>query len=177
MRHRMNKPAARVRAATLLPLALACLLAVPPRAEAGLPRGELLGIRLGMTEAEATARMSKLGRPNATMPAPKQGWELDDSRYAHLIVRYDGNHLVKWVTVLAREDGPRVRYRDIGDVKKAARSGFYFYTWTVPPKKTRAGYVVVARGTDPEFLSSLSLAPFTPPLDPRARSGAPKTGR
>lgn len=132
------------------------------RDEVSRPEDHLLGIRIGMTRPDATEILSEIGFPNETMVGLKEGWELADPRWAHMIVRYGDDEKVRWVTLLARPDSTAVRFADIGDLAEAEQRGYYAYTWSRAPEGDRPGYSVTARGTDPEFVASLSLFPYVP---------------
>jgi len=138
------------------------LLLLSAATAAGVPPGNLLGITLGMDESEARRKLLRIGTPATSIESLKQSWALKDRRYGYLAVRYDREWHVTWVTLFARPKGPRVRYRDIGDVKRARHVGRHIYTWSVTPVGSRPGYTVTARGTHPDHLSSLSLSAFRP---------------
>ena len=69
-----------------------------------------------------------------------------------------------------RERGAEVVF---GDLKEAERRGYYGYAWSVPPGEGHEGFTVWARGSDPEFLSSLSLSGYVPPRAPPDPASAP----
>jgi len=147
--------------ATLLCLAA---LATPIAAHAKPPADNLLGLRLGMDDREVRARLTKLGKPITKLDSPKQTWSLRDRRYETVVLRFGSDWHLQWMTVFARPKGTKVRYRDIGDLKSAHRSGTYIYTWTLPSKGRPTA--ITARGTDPNYLSSVSLHPPGPASAP-----------
>jgi hypothetical protein len=135
------------------------VLAVTPAIAARLP-GDLLGVSIGMSYDDSRERLEKVGQlAGGPLGASggKQIWKLDDRRYSHVVVRYNSEHRVEWITAFAKVEGAAVRYRDIGDLKKARLQGRYFYTWNQPASKKRPASLVRACGTDPERLASLSL--------------------
>jgi hypothetical protein len=70
------------------------------------------------------------------------------------------------MTVVARPGGTRVRYRDIGDVERAHRSGSYVYTWTASLAGGGVPRAITARGPDPVYLASVSIHPPGPSSRP-----------
>jgi hypothetical protein len=153
--------ATRGRSAGSLAAAIAALLLLPAAAAAGKrPPEHLLGIRLGMPDHQVRERLARMGTMQATRPGTdvEQLWTLRDRRFASLLLRFDRDYRVKWMTAYARADGKRLGYHQVADTSLARRSGRYIYIWQVAPSRHRSGYLVVARGTAPERLSSLSLS-------------------
>jgi hypothetical protein len=154
-------------------LALICfalLLPARPAVFAAVkgPAPGVLGVSLGMTEEAARKLLRRLGeqKKETKKEEEEEGgeeevWNLTrDPRYASVIVGFDRRHRVRYVTAFAREGGRRVRYGDVGDVKGARREGDgknYRYTWEVAAKGGRPGYLAIARGADPQYLSSYSV--------------------
>jgi hypothetical protein len=138
---------------------LLLVLAISPALAARPPR-EILGVYVGMPYEESRERLAREGEFTGGPLGPSGGkhvWKLEDERFSHVVVRYNRDHQVEWITAFAREDGSAVRYRDIGDLKKAWLQGNYFYTWNQPASGDRPASLVRASGTDPERLASLSL--------------------
>lgn len=140
-----------------------CILAAP------LP--SILGIKLGMKEEAARKLLQKIGKQQKEEKKEEEDeggeeeiWTLtNNSNYASLIVGFDKKHLVRYVTVFAGKDGSRVRYTDIGNIKEAkfeSNQSNYRYTWDVAAKRKSPRYLVIARGTDTQFLSSYSVKKF-----------------
>jgi len=139
----------------VLPMALMICVAVPAWAKHA--PAEVLGLHPGMTDAEVQHRLEKIGEVVRGKDRAKQTWKLRDPRYGYLILRYDENWKMHWVTAFAREGGRRVRYRDLGDLSTATLSGQYFYTWSVPARSGSESWSLVARGGDPKYLDSVSM--------------------
>ena len=157
-------PPRRARVRRLWLYAIIVLLTLAPAsALAGKIPTDLLGIRVGMEDRDARRRLEKMGTPVTSAEAPKQTWNLRDKRYSSVTIRYDANWRVLWMTAFAREGGKRVRYGDIGDLNRAHRGGSYVYTWTLPVSKDGEPSAITARGPDPNYLSSISIYPPTPP--------------
>jgi hypothetical protein len=138
-------------------LALAALLLMGGKTP-DLPGGELFGVSLGMSQGEVHATLADRGV--LAVEGGKETWKLDDKRYETLFVRYDGDWRVKWATAFALKDGPRVKYKDVGDLDQAEYAGRHIYNWIMWGGDKGPGYGVSARGQDPEYLSSLSLFPL-----------------
>lgn len=128
------------------------------------PRGvrDVLGISVGMRADAARERLRKIGRLEKEERRQQEVWAVaDDRRFAHLIVGYDkDSNRVRYVTAKAREGDRRVRYGDVIDLKtatKTASTNNYKYAQKVAAHGDRPGYVVIARGNDPTYLTYLSL--------------------
>jgi hypothetical protein len=136
------------------------VLAAAPAAGARVPTDEVLRVRLGMPKQEALERLGKVGRKTSDRAGPsgsKQQWALSDRRYANLMIAFDPQERVHWISLFARKDGRVVRFRDLGDLARAQRRGNYIYFWSVPARGGRGAYQVIARSVDPDRVESLSL--------------------
>ncbi len=130
---------------------------------------ELLGLRLGMSEDAVRDRLRKIGtqreeeKEKEVKKEEQEVWILDRHRkFDYLVARFDDQHRLSFVTVVVRKEA-RMRYSEVAKVKDArhATDGRnHTYTWTVAGGSKQAGYRVVARGSDPEFLTSYSLYPL-----------------
>lgn len=148
-------------AAIIIALGLSALLVVTvTQSKAKEPPRDILGIQIGMSFDDAHKRLEKIGRLDREERKRQEVWVLtNDRRFSHLIIGFDQNGGVRYVTVLARE-GKQVRYSHVLDTKKAkVTSGVknYHYTWEVAARDKRPGYQVMAQGSDPDYLSSYSL--------------------
>ncbi len=86
-----------------------------------------------------------------------------NSNYDSLIVGFDKKHQVRYVSVFAGNNSSGVRYSDISDLKAArfeSNPSNYRYTWDVSAKGKNPRYLVIAQGTDKQFLSSYSVKRF-----------------
>ncbi len=135
-----------------------------PAAVAQKTGPELLGVRLGTTEAEARARLDRIGRWEEEKELRRDTvWELKgDRRFRAAAVGFvKETRRVRYVTAFAREGGERVRPADVLDLKQAKRvvdpAGNYHLTQTVKARKGRPGYLIVVFGKDPEALIRLSV--------------------
>ncbi|HEY2964422.1 MAG TPA: hypothetical protein VGJ37_18530 [Pyrinomonadaceae bacterium] len=123
-------------------------------------RPEIMGISLDMSRAEAQARLKSIGQLEKEDRKRQEVWAVKDARVSHLLVGYDADYRVRYVTAIARTDGPRIRYQEIANLKSARRlsnQGNYKFTWEVEAQGGHFGYFVIAHGRDPKFLDSYSV--------------------
>jgi hypothetical protein len=127
-----------------------------------LPR-TILGIQLNITKDEAHKRLEKIGN-FVREEEHQEVWQVRDESFSHLIVGFDKDEKVRYVTAVAREDkgAKRVEYEKIGDLKKARQAGDpkvknFNYQWDVPATKEQSHMLVLAAGRDPKFLTTFSL--------------------
>ena len=147
---------------TVVLLLLLDLFAAPALANVAgqIPRPEVQGVRLSMSQKEAHARIKKKGSLEKEERKRQEVWALDDRRVSHLIVGFDPEYRVRYVTAIARTGGPRTRYSEVGDLKTAdqtSNQGNYKFTWKVGARRGRPAYLVVAHGRDPLHLDSYSV--------------------
>jgi hypothetical protein len=128
----------------------------------GEPKPEVFGIRLNMSEDEARARLKQIGTQKEEeneREGEHEVWLLRDKQYAYLVVAFDREHKVRYIIASARK-GVRVPYSELGDLKKARQATdgkAYSYTWTIKAQGEREGYGLIARGSDPKYLTSYTL--------------------
>lgn len=145
------------RAISVCLLIVACVVAsaAPARLQP-----EIMGISLGMSRDDARARLQSLGTLEKEARKRQEVWALKDQRISHLLVGYNADFRVRYVTALARAGGPRIRYDEVGDIKTAQRTntqGNYKFTWQVSARAGQAAYILVAHGRDPQYLDSYSV--------------------
>ena len=119
-----------------------------------------MGVSLDMSRAEAQARLKSIGQLEKEDRKRQEVWALSDSRISHLLVGYDTDYRVRYVTAIARVGGPRIRYQEIADLKHAQQlhdRGSHKFTWEVAAHRTQFGYALIARGRDPQYLDSYSV--------------------
>ncbi|MDQ3133281.1 MAG: hypothetical protein M3Q76_00550 [Acidobacteriota bacterium] len=143
--------------------------ALVPAVVAQKTKPELLGVRLGMAEAEARARLNKVGRWEQEKEQRRDSvWELEgDRRFSHVAVGFDKEtRRVRYVTAFARAGGQRVQPAEVLELKRAERytdpAMNYHYTERVRARRNRPGYVIIAVGKDPESLARLSVKIMQP---------------
>jgi hypothetical protein len=113
-----------------------------------------------MPEAKARAQLAKIGQMQKEEEG-QQVWRLlGDEHYAHLIVGFDAEKRVRYVTAITEPSGTAVKYGDLGDVSKATRTGQpgnLTYTWKGRDDKEKFEYLAIAKGKDAQRLSSFSV--------------------
>ena len=146
----------RVTTLFLLLLGVGVLASAAP----GKPQPEIMGIVLGMSRDSAQARLKSIGSLEKEDRKRQEVWAIKDPRISHLLVGYDADYHVRYVTAIARPGGLRVRYQEVADVKTAQQvhtQGNYKFTWEVAARRGKFAYVIMARGRDPNYLDSYSV--------------------
>jgi hypothetical protein len=145
---------------SLFTLFLLLVITVLVSAATARPRPEIMGISLDMTRDDARARLKSIGGLEKEDRKRQEVWAIKDPRISHLLVGYDADYRVRYVTAIARTDGPRIRYQEVADLKSAQRKvvqGNHKFTWEIEARRGQIAYVLIARGHDPQFLDSYSV--------------------
>jgi hypothetical protein len=124
------------------------------------PRPEIMGIVLGMSRKNARTRLQAMGTLERETSKRQEVWVLKDQRISHLLVGYDADFSVRYVTAIARTGGPRISYREVADMTTAERmhnQGNYKFTWEVAARPGQFAYLMIAHGRDPQYLESYSV--------------------
>jgi hypothetical protein len=141
-------------------LTLLFLALVPSWAKSRVPQPEILRIRLGMKYAKAHALLIRLGHFKSE-DERQEVWALRrDKRYEYLIVGFDRDHTVRYVTALARPNGEPVDYSSIGnltDAEHAGTTGNMRYIWRPKKHPDNLEYMVIARGQAPNQLAMYAV--------------------
>jgi len=127
---------------------------------AAAPPPQIMGISIGMNQSEVRARLQSTGRLEREARKRQEVWAIKDDRISHVLVGYDPEFRVRYVTALARADGQRVRYEDVANLQGAQREenqGNYKLTWQIAARSGHAEYLMIAHGHDPQFLDSYSV--------------------
>lgn len=141
-------------------LVLLLTLGVSAIVFAGTPQPEIMGISLGMSRADARVRLQSLGTLERETRKRQEVWAIKDARVSHLLVGYDPDLRVRYVTAIARTSGPRIRYEEVTDLKGSQREqnqGNYKLTWQSAARSGHTAYVLIAHGRDPQYLESYSV--------------------
>jgi hypothetical protein len=122
----------------------------------------VLGLRIGMSRNDVHRRLKRIGILEREERGRQEVWKLGrESRFAFMLVGFDADFRVRYVTAIAGEGGRRMRYSELGPIKDAraenANGAYTRYTWEIKPDKKRAGYFLIAEGRDPEYLKSFSI--------------------
>ncbi len=146
----------------LIALALLILVGIPTLASGRNLQDNILGLRLGMSQREVHRRLEKMGTLDREVRGRQEVWMLkSEPRFASVLVGFDPNYKVRYITAIAREGGSRMRYSDLAPIKQAqaesANGAYTRYTWEAKPGRKTAGYFLIAEGRDPEFLKSFSI--------------------
>ena len=123
-------------------------------------RPQIMGISLEMSREAAQTRLKAIGSLEKEDRKRQEVWAIKDPRISHLLVGYDDDYRVRYVTAIARTDGPRIRYTEVADLKTAQRlnnQGNYRFTWEIPARRGQFAFVMVAHGRDPRYLDSYSV--------------------
>ena len=124
------------------------------------PRPQIMGISLEMTRDDARARLKSIGSLEKEDRKRQEVWAVKDPRISHLLIGYDADYRVRYVTAIARADGPRIRYQEVADLKSAQRTvvqSNHKYTWEVESGRGQPAFIIIARGHDPQYLDSYSV--------------------
>jgi hypothetical protein len=141
-------------------LSLLLVISILVSAAPARPRPEIMGISLDMPRDAARARLKVIGSLEKEDRKRQEVWALKDPRISHLLVGYDADYRVRYVTAIARTDGPRIRYQEVADLKSAQSSntpGNHKFTWEVESHRGTAAFIIIARGHDPQYLDSYSV--------------------
>ena len=144
----------------LTSLFLLLVISILVSAAPARPRPEIMGIGLEMSRDEARARLKSIGSLEKEDRKRQEVWAVKDSRISHLLVGYDAEYRVRYVTAIARTDGPKIRYQEIADLKSARRAvvqGNHKFTWEIEGRRGHEAFILIARGHDPQYLDSYSV--------------------
>ncbi len=122
---------------------------------------DVLGLEVGMNKEDVIKRLQKIGSKERDERKQQEIWKLtDDSHYSHIIIAFNKENKVRFITAKAHESGKRVRYSDVIDIKKARQMGAvnnYKYLLEMPARGKKPGYKVIARGQDQNYLTYFSI--------------------
>jgi hypothetical protein len=145
-------------------LGLALLLAAGTAQARGTLR-DVLGIVPGMTEEQAHQRLEPFGtkRGGETEAEKREEggreiWTLRHPRFTYVVLIIDKDERVQYVQGYLHKDRKPLRYRDVGDMKRAKQAGYYIYVWELPARGSQPPLQIQARGVDSRFPGSYSIA-------------------
>jgi len=127
---------------------------------------DLFGLKIGMSEESVHKKLKKIAtqqkeEKEKEEEGEQEVWSLKkDDRFDYILTRFNREHRLTLITVVARPN--RVRYSDVADTKEAtvASDGRnYSYRWKVEREGRQPPYLLIARGSSSEFLTSYSLYP------------------
>ena len=144
----------------LLSVSLLLVIVALVSVAAARPRPEIMGISLDMNRDDAVVRLKSIGNLERETRKRQEVWAVKDVRISHLLVGYDAENRVRYVTAIARTDGPRIRYHEVANPKSAQRNetpGNHKFTWEIEERRGQAGFILIARGHDAQYLDSYSV--------------------
>jgi len=127
---------------------------------------DLFGLKIGMTEESVHERLRKIAtqqkeEKEKEEEGEQEVWTLKkDDRFDYVLTRFNRQHRLTLITVVARPN--RVKYTDVAETKDAtvASDGRnYSYRWKVERDGKQQAYLLIARGSSSQFLTSYSLYP------------------
>jgi hypothetical protein len=145
---------------TLTSISLLLVIGILVSAAPARPRPEIMGISLEMSRDDARARLKSIGSLEKEDRKRQEVWVVKDPRISHLLVGYDADYRVRYVTAIARTDGPKIRYQEVADLKSARRAvvqGNHKFTWEIEGQRGHEAFILIARGHDPQYLDSYSV--------------------
>ena len=144
----------------ILPLALLAGSSAQSAVVTKAPPPEILGVRLAMPYQDAHAQLAKLGQLKNEEEGQEVWTLLGDEHYELLIVSFDGDRKVRYVTAMADANGTPITYAEVGDTSTAIRSGDpgnLTFTWKGEDRANKFEYVAIAKGKDAQRLSTFSV--------------------
>ena len=133
---------------------------------AAKPARDLFGLKIGMSEEAVHKKLKKIAtqqkeEKEKEEESEQEVWTLKkDNRFDYILTRFNRDHRLTLITVVARPN--RIRYSDVAETKEAtvASDGRnYSYRWKVERDGRQPAYLLIARGSSSEFLTSYSLYP------------------
>jgi hypothetical protein len=124
------------------------------------------GLKIGMTEDSVHKRLRRIATQQKEEKEKEQEGEQEvwtlkrDDRFDYLLTRFNREHRLTLITVVAKPN--RVRYSDLAESKgaKVATDGRNFsYKWKIDKEGKEQSYLLIARGSSAEFLTSYSVYP------------------
>lgn len=146
-------------------ITLCMLLLVGAFAVEAKGRPEILGVSLGISREAAQAKLKTFGRLEKQERKRQEVWAVDDPRVSHILIGYDPEFRVRYITAIARASGPRIRYDEVVDVKHAQQvnyQGNYKFTVETGARRGHFAYVTIVHGRDPQYLESYSVKRVDP---------------
>lgn len=147
-------------------LLLLTFVVTASRVSAAKPVRDLFGLKIGMSEESVRKKLKKIATQQKEEKekgeeGEQEVWSLKkDDRFDYILTRFNREHRLTLITVVARPN--RVRYSDIAQTNEAtvASDGRnYSYRWKVERDGRQPAYLLIARGSSSEFLTSYSLYP------------------
>lgn len=117
-----------------------------------------------MTKSETDKHLKEIGTFLRTERRRQEVWEVRDPSFSHVVIGFEKEGELRFVTAIARRDSDakRYAYREAGPLEEAKQLGSpelknFYYQWELPRAEAEPPTLVIARGRDPEFLATYSL--------------------
>lgn len=131
---------------------------------AGELKRDLLGVHFAMTKDEVRGRLEQIGTIVRDERKRHEIWQVRDNTFSHVIVGFDKDEDLRFVTAVARADAEahRIRYCEVADLQAARQAGDplvnnFNYEWDLHSNHQHPRTLVIARGRDANFLETYSL--------------------
>jgi hypothetical protein len=148
----------------LINLLLSIWAASAVEASAQRLQRQILGLHLNMTKEAAHKRLQEIGIVIRHEENRQEVWQVRHESFSHLLIGFDKEDKLRYVTAVAREDkeAKRVGYNDIGDVKKARQAGDpkinnFNYQWELPAADGNPHMLVIVAGRTPKLVTTYTL--------------------
>lgn len=142
--------------ALLLVLVAACATTTPPVTTTAVQApADILGVQLGMPRDTVRTTLASVGTFGREERKRQEVWTVRDPRFSSLIIGYDPDWTVRYVTGVANPEGTPILYADVldlGAAEKRVAGNVHTYTWATGTPR----YYVIAIG-GPERTDYLSL--------------------
>lgn len=149
----------------VLPLQLVIPAGAQDRAKPQKIADSILGVRVGASLKEVSARLAPLGTAGGRATRDggrKEAWSLRETDFSHLALKTDAGECVVWVTGFLRP-GREVAFSELGDLSLATSVTGSRAVWDVATPE--GGYRFIARGRNQQaqVVQLISLASSAPP--------------
>jgi hypothetical protein len=125
---------------------------------------QILGIHLNLARDDVHKRLNEIGSFVRKERKSQEIWAVRDPSFSHLIVAFGKDGQLRFVTAVAREDtdAKRIAYGEIGKLEEARQAGDpgiknFNYEWELASQNGHPRMLVIARGRDSTFLTTLSI--------------------
>jgi hypothetical protein len=119
-----------------------------------LPLTDILGVHLDMRPAAVQKALASIGKLDRTENKRQEVWTVHDPRFSSLLIGYDREGGVRYVTAIADPAGQPVTYADVIDIATAEhRTTGANHTYTWAGGNPKYSVIVIGNATRVEYLS------------------------
>jgi hypothetical protein len=150
----MNKTKCFASAAGMAALLLFLTSCATSASTSRLPLTDILGVHLDMRPAAVQKALASIGKLDRAENKRQEVWTVRDPRFSSLLIGYDREGGVRYVTAIANPAGQPVTYAEVIDVATAehrAAGPTHTYTWV--GGKPQYSVIVIGNETRVEYLS------------------------